>query len=287
MAHFLTCIVPHELQDYGFVDFAQPSAAVAAKSGLEKRSSGKFGSTAAPEPAKPAVSLRKATMTVAEKKEQERKEEAAKANTAAGAAADDAVATVAADAVAANGDATAAAAEGSAPAATTEAEAPQPAEGAADAGAALNDASTAPAPGSPVYQAVGTAAADAKPVQRPHGQVKLLQVGSECIRTFRLYWSATFAFEDTPPVWQCQHRSKLQCMQVEWAAPRSVPPLFSRILYVGNLRPVRGPRRHMLCDNTTQYRIAPCSVWCVATGCRTSCEKSKLLACRPAGTAGC
>ena len=166
------------LQDYGFVDFAQPSAAVAAKSGLEKRSSGKFGSTAAPEPAKPAVSLRKATMTVAEKKEQERKEEAAKAYTAASAATDDAVATVAADAANDSGNATAVAAEGSAPAATAEAasDAAQPAKGAADAGAAVDSASVAAAPASPAYQAVGTAAADAKPVQRPHGQVKLLQV---------------------------------------------------------------------------------------------------------------
>jgi hypothetical protein len=170
--------VPDHLQDYGFVDFAQPSAAVAAKLGLEKRSSGKFGSTAAPEPAKPTITMRKATMTVAEKKEQERKEEAAKA-TVGSAAGGDAVVTAAGDTATERANAAAVAAEGSAPAAAAEAipGAAQDAEGAADAGVAPDNSSTAAAPASPAYQAVGTAAADAKPVQRPHGQVKLLQVG--------------------------------------------------------------------------------------------------------------
>jgi hypothetical protein len=198
------------LQDYGFVDFAQPSAAVAAKSGLEKRSSGKFGSTAAPEPAKPAISLRKATMTVAEKKEQERKEEAAKASTAAGAADGGAVATGAADVATESGTTTAEAAGGSAPAATAEAasEAAQPAEDAADAGALPDNASIAPAPGSPAYQAVGTAAADTKPAQRPHGQVKLLQVGDAAppfchLSTLSVKWHVSSG--GRPAVWQCHH----------------------------------------------------------------------------------
>lgn len=203
------CVLPDRLQDYGFVDFAQPSAAIAAKSGLEKRSSGKFGSTNAPEPAKPAVSLRKATMTVAEKKEQERKEEAAKANVAASTAADDAVINVAADIATDSTNAAAAAAKGSASAAIAEAasEAAQAADGAADASAALDSTSVAPAPASPAYQAVGAAAADTKPAQRPHGQVKLLQVGSAAPSsiTCRLCRSVVCVCGGRPAVWHCQY----------------------------------------------------------------------------------
>lgn len=53
-------------------------------------------------------------------------------------------------------------------------------------------------------------------------------------------------------------------LQVEWAAPRSVPPLFSRILYVGNLRPVR-----TLCAALEQSECPHCDAMC--------CKRSLLV----------
>jgi hypothetical protein len=78
-------------------------------------------------------------------------------------------------------------------------------------------------------------------------------------------------------------------MQVEWAAPRSVPPLFSRILYVGNLRPVREHCKHMwtvlLCD-AVQSSILCCMVQMLLV-CEAGCEESTMLhMCRLAETAG-
>lgn len=182
------------------MEFAKPGAALAAKTALEKRHHARSGAPAAPGP---VISLRKPTITVAEKKEQERlAEEAAQkaaATAAEGAPAEGAAAGAApsaGDAVA--GDATPAA-EGKAATAGTNGPATSdaPAEGAAAAPAA--DALTEPQPAAKA--AAAPAAKPALAAQRAQSQVKLLQV--------------------------------------EWAQPRSVPPLFSRILYVGNLKPVR------------------------------------------------